>query len=426
MSQCVLKKVDPTDKTQYSKIVSANDQYQIPFFSTYRESNSYSGSEWMIVKSAEINGETVHYINQNTPPPKPNGDVTDRYNWIFAPHLWNFYDGTNTFVSKGVLDVFFLDKSNNQFKQVDVNTYNTDKSYSVHNNGNDDSHVISDSVEIPDAVKDLIAKKERLYVNFKWNDKPETFCGIYDFQNTIWNWVPVTDNDGNEDFDSSSYVFGTAVVPTTNDDEICKAMDDFASYIHSGIQSSSAVSASKPNPSTSVKNTYQNSSSNVGTNLNPTTVVAVSKPDPSTVVAVSKPDPSTVVAVTTPDPSTIVAVTTPDPSTIVAVTTPDPSKVIAVSNPDPSKVIAVSNPATNFMMMPQFGTATKIYIKVIFEGIVPKTVDVVHESSVTSLAESIDNYINGLLDGTKKSDENPVYFLLDKTYAENIVNMSSQ
>jgi hypothetical protein len=417
MSQCVLKKVDPTDKTQYSKIVSANDQYQIPFFSTYRESNSYSGSEWMIVKSAEINGETVHYINQKTLPPKPNGDVTDRYNWIFAPHLWNFYDGTNTFVSKGVLDVFFLDKSNNQFKQVDVNTYNTDKSYSVHDNGNDDSHVISDSVEIPDAVKDLIAKKERLYVNFKWNDKPETFCGIYDFQNTIWNWVPVTDNDGNEDFDSSSYVFGTAVVPTTNDDEICKAMDDFVAYIHSGTQPSSA---SKPNPSTSVKNTYQNSSSNVGTNLNPTTVVAVT--NPKTVVAVSNPDPSTVVAVS--NPKTVVAVS--NPKTVVAVTTPDPSKVVAVSNPDPTTTVAVSNPSTNFMMMPQFGTASEIYIKVIFEGIVPKTVDVVQESSVTSLEGDIDNYINGLLDGTKKSDENPVYFRLEKSYAENIVNMSSQ
>ena len=419
MSQCVLKKVDPIDKTQYSKIVSANDQYQIPFFSTYRESNSYSGSEWMIVKSAEINGETVHYINQNTPPPKPNGDVTDRYNWIFAPHLWNFYDGTNTFVSKGVLDVFFLDKSNNQFKQVDVNTYNTDKSYSVHDDGNDDSHVISDSVEIPDAVKDLIAKKERLYVNFKWNDKPETFCGIYDFQNTIWNWESITDADGKEDFESSSYVFGTAVVPTTNDDEICKAMDDFVAYIHSGIQPSSA---SKPNPSTTVKNTYQNSSSNVGTNPVPSTVVAVSKPVPSTVIAVSNPDPSTVVAVT--NPKTVVAVS--NPKTVVAVSNPDPSTVVAVTNPDPSKVVTVSNPATNFIMMPQFGTASKIYIKVIFEGIVPKTVDVVHESSVTSLMGSIEDYIDGLLGGSIKSDENPVYFRLEKSYAENIVNMSSQ
>lgn len=375
MSQCVLKKVDPIDKTKYSKIVSANDQYQIPFFSTYRESNSYSGTEWMIVKSAEINGETVHYINQKTPPPKPKGDVTDRYNWIFVPHLWNFYDGINPFVSAGVLDVYVLNKSNNEFTKVDVNTYNTDKSYSVHDDGNDDSHVISDSVEIPDAVKDLIAKKERLYVNFKWNDKPETFCGIYDFQNTIWNWVPVTDNAGNEDFDSSSYTFDTANIPTTNDDEICKAMEDFVTYVKSGTQPSNAVQiVAIPNPSTSVKKTYQNDSSNLGPKSNPTNPVAISVPT----------------------------------STVASGSTPS------------------STPGSTSIPMPQFGSTNEIYIKVIFDGIVPKTVDVVQEpTDKTVIQNNIEDYINGLLSGAIQSDENPVYFRLEKSYAENIVKMIS-
>ena len=193
-------------------------------------------------------------------------------------------------------------------------------------------------------------------------------------------------------------------------------MDDFVTYIHSGIQPSSAGSASKTNHPASVNNNYQNSSSNI----NQTTSVAVAKPNPtpppSTTVAVSNP-------VSNPNPP-------PPPSTTVAVTPPVTTTTVAVSNPvttpDPTTTVAVSNPATNFMMMPQFGTATKIYIKVIFEGIVPKTVDVVDESTVTSLEGDIDIYIDGLLDGTKKSNENPVYFVLDKSYAENIVNMSSQ
>ena len=382
---CELKEEPIINKTQYSKIVSANDQYQIPFFSTYRESNSYSGTEWMTVKYAEIDKEKIYYINQKTPPPK--GDVTDRYNWIFAPHLWNFYDGTNTFVSKGVLDVYVLNESNNEFTKVDVNAYNTDKSYSVHDNGNADSHLISDSVEIPDAVKDLIAKKERLYVNFKWNDKPETFYGIYDFQNTIWNWVPVTDNAGNEDFDSSSYTFDTANIPTTNDAEICKAMEDFLIYINRGIQPSSAVSAPNTTPPASVNNNYQNVSSNVGTNLNPSTVVAVTK------------------------------TVTP---TIVAVTSPMTNPIVAVTN----TVVSATTPVSNSMMMPQFGKTNEIYIKVTFDGIIPKTVDVVQESTGL-IFEDIEKYIDGLLDGTIKSDGTPVYFKLEKTYAENIVKLIS-
>ena len=381
MSQCVLKKVDPIDKTKYSKIVSANDQYQIPFFSTYRESNSYSGTEWMTVKSSEIDGKTVHYINQKTPPPKPKGDATDRYNWIFVPHLWNFYDGINPFVSKGVLDVYVLNKSNNEFTKVDVNTYNTDKSYSVHDDGNDDSHVISDSVEIPDAVKDLIAKKERLYVNFKWNDKPETFCGIYDFQNTIWNWIPVTDNAGNEDFDSSSYVFDSTVVPTTNDDEICKAMEDFATYVKSGLQPSSK-----------------------------TIVVAVTNPHLSTMVLTPNPDPTTVASVPNPTVASV-----PNP-TVASV--PNPT-VASVTNPTVASV-----PKLDPVQMPQFGSTNEIYIKVIFDGIVPKTVDVVQESTVTTLTD-IEKYIDGLSNGTIQFDGTPVYFKLEKSYAENIVKMIS-
>ena len=411
---CELKEEPIINKTQYSKIVSANDQYQIPFFSTYRESNSYSGTEWMTVKYAEIDKEKIYYINQKTPPPK--GDVTDRYNWIFAPHLWNFYDGTNTFVSKGVLDVYVLNESNNEFTKVDVNAYNTDKSYSVHDNGNADSHLISDSVEIPDAVKDLIAKKERLYVNFKWNDKPETFYGIYDFQNTIWNWVPVTDNAGNEDFDSSSYTFDTANIPTTNDAEICKAMADFLMYIVSGIQPSSAVSAPNTNPPASVNNNYQNMSSNVGTNLNPPTIVAVATPDPTKIVAVTNPDPTTIVAVTNP----IVAVTKTVTPTIVAVTSPMTNPIVAVTN----TVVSATTPVSNSMMMPQFGKTNEIYIKVTFDGIIPKTVDVVQESTGL-IFEDIEKYIDGLLDGTIKSDGTPVYFKLEKTYAENIVKLIS-
>ena len=619
---CELKEEPIIDKTKYSKIVSANNQYQIPFFSTYRESNSYSGTEWMIVKSAEIDGETIYYINQKTPPPKPNGDVTDRYNWIFAPHLWNFYDGTHTFVSKGVLDVYVLNESNNEFTKVDVNTYNTDKSYSVHDNGNDDSHVISESVEIPDAVKDLIAKKERLYVNFKWNDKPETFCGIYDFQNTIWNWVPVTDNDGNEDFDSSSYTFDTAGVPTTNDvteadkTEICELMEKFMANVNvssaaggggssqtsvvsvssaaggGGSSQTSVVSVSnnfsandlieyKGRPGyivsintqitskikyideffketeivvdnssitqlTDSKKTYERDSSNktqepllyfaisVGNNdfvklllnkgadatakttdgktplhiaanygyyiitdllLNKGADVNAKTTDGTTPLLLAANDGYSNIAEllldrgadvnatdnygitplhlaadkghfnitkllldrgadvnakttddTTPldfatkknhtqiielltkssvisNTSSIVSVTTP---LIVAVQTPDPNSVVSVQNPNPNSVVSVQPPSHDPTMMPQFGNTNEIYIKVIFDGIVPKTVDIVQEpTDKTVIQNNIEDYIDGLLGGAIQSYGTPVYFKLEKTYAEKIVNMIS-
>jgi hypothetical protein len=271
------------------------------------------------------------------------------------------------------LDVYVLNKSNNKFTKVDLNTYNTNKSYSVHNDGNVDSHVISDSVEIPDAVKDLIAKKERLYVNFKWNDKPETFHGIYDFQNTTWNWVPVTDNAGNEDFDSSSYAFDTAVAPTTNDAEICQEMADFLIYINGSIQPSALKKSIAPN-----------------------TVISVPNPVPNPVpTSVPNPVPTSV-----PNP---VPTSVPNP---VPTSVPNP-----VPNPNP-------------VPMPQFGNTNAIYIKVIFDGIVPKTVDVVQDSIISSLTD-IETYINGISSGKIQSDGTPVYFKLEKTYAENIVKLIS-
>ena len=164
-------------------------------------------------------------------------------------------------------------------------------------------------------------------------------------------------------------------------------MEDFLIYINRGIQPSSAVSAPNTTPPASVNNNYQNVSSNVGTNLNPSTVVAVTK------------------------------TVTP---TIVAVTSPMTNPIVAVTN----TVVSATTPVSNSMMMPQFGKTNEIYIKVTFDGIIPKTVDVVQESTGL-IFEDIEKYIDGLLDGTIKSDGTPVYFKLEKTYAENIVKLIS-
>lgn len=237
---CILKEEPTVDKNKYKKLKLSNDQYNIPFFSTYRESHIYSGSEWMTVKSYVVNEKTIYYINQKTPPPKQDGDNTDRYNLIFVPHLWNFYDGINPFGSKGVLNIYIFDKTNNVFKQININNYNADKTYSVHDDGDVNSHVISDSIEIP--VKNLIGNKKRLHISFNWEGKSEIFYGIYDFQDANWVWNQATDNKGNIDFELSSYISDTSVVTTTNDSEICKTMTEFLTYINLGTQPSSRTS----------------------------------------------------------------------------------------------------------------------------------------------------------------------------------------
>ena len=410
-------------ETEFSK------KFDVPFFTMYQLYTDYSGQKWMDVKYSEIHGTKIHYIKQNTPPKNEilnsSGKQDSSFDTIFMPHYWN-KTGLVPGNKHGNLQIYYIanngsfvnlsnDETQNQPDET-MQHYNDTKSYIVH-----DDLLLSDSHKIPELLMNKILSHTRLFLLFNWKDEPDMFYGIYDFVDSEWK------------IENGEYKHDTLGDVTISTTEICQAMDDFASYIYSGIQPSSAVSASKPNPSTSVKNTYQNSSSNVGTNPVPSTVVAVTNPVPTTVVAVSKPvpttvvavsNPKTVIAVSKPDPSTVVAVS--NPKTLIAVSNPDPSKVVAVSNPDPSTVVAVSNPSTNFMMMPQFGTASEIYIKVMFEGIVPKTVDVVQESSVTSLEGDIDNYINGLLDGTIQSDEKPVYFRLEKSYAENIVNTRSQ
>ena len=377
-------------------------KFNVPFFTMYQLYTDYSGQKWMDVKYSEIHGTKIHYIKQNTPPKNEilnsSGKQDSSFDTIFMPHYWN-KTGLVPGNKHGNLQIYYIANNGSFVNLLNDETkikpdetmqhYNDTKSYIVHDGP---QLLLRDSHKIPELLMNKIMSHKRLFLLFNWKDEPDMFYGIYDFVDSEWK------------IENGEYKHDTLGDVTISTTEICQAMDDFASYIYSGIQPSSAVSASKPNPSTSVKNTYQNSSSNVGTNPVPSTVVAVTNQVPSTVVAVSKPVPSTVVAVSKPDPST----------------------VVAVSNPDPSTVVAVSNPSTNFMMMPQFVGTKEIYIKVIFDGIVPKTVDVVQESSVTSLEGDIDNYINGLLDGTIQSDEKPVYFRLEKSYAENIVNTRSQ
>jgi hypothetical protein len=434
-------------------------KFNVPFFTMYQLYTDYSGQKWMDVKYSEIHGTKIHYIKQNTPPQNEikndYGKQDSSFDTIFMPHYWN-KTGLVPGNKRGNLQIYyianngsFVNLSNDETKIKPDETmqhYNDTKSYIVHNGP---QLLLSDSQKIPELLMNKILSHTRLFLSFNWKDEPDMFYGIYDFVDSEWKI---------ENGEYKHLTLGNVTISTT---EICKAMDDFVTYIHSGIQPSSAGSASNINHPASVNNNYQNSSSNI----NQTTSVAVAKPNPtpapSTTVAVAKPNPtpapSTTVAVSTPvpnpnpppppsttvavsnpnpnpDPSTTVAVTPPVTTTTVAVTPPVTTTTVAVSNPnpnpvttpDPTTTVAVSNPATNSMMMPQFGNTNQIYIKVIFDGIVPKTVDVVDEFTVTSLEGDIDIYIDGLLDGTKKSNEKPVYFVLDKSYAESIVNMSSQ
>jgi hypothetical protein len=395
-------------------------KFDVPFFTMYQLYTDYSGQNWMDVKYSEIHGTKIYYIKQNTPPKNQiinnYGKQDSSFDTIFMPHHWN-KTGLVPGNKHGNLQIYYIanngsfvnltnDETENQPDET-MQHYNDTKNYIVH-----DDLLLSDSHKIPELLMNKILSHTRLFLSFNWKDEPDMFYGIYDFVDSQWKI---------ENGEYKDVTLGNVTISTT---EICQAMDDFITYIVSGIQPSSVVSAPNTNPTASVNNNYQNVSSNVGTNLNPLTIVAVTNPDPTTTVAISNPNPN---PFTPPVTTTTVAVsnpgTPPVTTTTVAVTKTVTPTIVAVSNP---VTTTVSNPAANSMMMPQFGTASEIYIKVIFDGIVPKTVDVVDVSSVPSLMGGIDDYINGLLDGSIKSDEKPVYFLLEKSYAEHIVNMSLQ
>jgi len=407
------------------------------------------------------------------------------YDTVFMPHFWNIDLTTiinKDFICHGILKIYTFDENTNTFTEFetnDLNEYNQTKQYIIHNNG-----ILSNGTKIPDTVREEIVKCNKLFVTFTFNHFDEmdndeenqfltrnkTFYGVYDFLPVEWKkTTPYPQTYYNEDMP-------TFIEPTQEQQtEICELMEKFMEKVKPTVVSVSNTSSaagggayqnvssnvnqsSKPDPSIAITPSAASVANPIvavtpsvktpittpdtipdptkivaDTNPDPIKIVAVTNPDPNQIVAVTNPDPNTIVAVTNPDPNQIVAVTipvkipdpNPDPNTIVAVTNPDPNTIVAVTNPDPTKIVAVTIPDPNSMMMPQFGKTNKIYIKVIFDGIVPKTVDVVDASSGTSLA-IIDDYINGLLDGTIQSDGTPVYFRLEKTYAENIVNMSSQ
>ncbi len=233
---------------QHRSIDLISNQYNIPFFTTYRESNIFSGIKWMNVKESTIDGFKIHYIYQNTPHKKD--DNNDRYNLIFMPHFWNNDKSDFEFLSKGILQVYYLNDKGKiiQINMDEMNKYNESKIYSIHKTGVLDELVISDEQEIPETVKNLIFKKQRLYVTFKWFNENGNywkngdayFYGIYDFADTNWTFDT---NTGEPNYNNYVDVKNN---PKISDDEICEEMQKFVKKMQVDKNALLGIKAKKP------------------------------------------------------------------------------------------------------------------------------------------------------------------------------------